>query len=230
MFDRRHACIGQHLLGVVVDELAVDEEVRPVRHNFGTFVGHLLLFRRLDLAHFGHGVDAHARAVDLDLVRVHRRVGDEDLGVLDPLRVPYVELLVQDEPLVQERVLETAAGLLDELDHFQVAGSLEAQHGVHCELGEVVLVVREDLRTQGGACDVHEIALERGIVRLMVHGDSLERHLSHCAGLAVALDDGHGVHLLVDELLGLTQQFTSEHDHRCGAVAHFIVLRLGNVH
>ena len=59
-------------------------------------------------AHLLHGVDAHARAVDLDLVGVHGGVGDQDGRVLDALGLPHADALVQDEALVQERLLPQA--------------------------------------------------------------------------------------------------------------------------
>jgi len=37
--------------------------------------------------HLGHAVHADPGPVDLDLVRVHRRVGDQNLGVLNPPRL-----------------------------------------------------------------------------------------------------------------------------------------------
>ena len=52
----------------------------------------------------GHALGLHPRAVDLDLVRVHGRVGHQDLGILDPLGLPHADLLVQNEALgVRER-------------------------------------------------------------------------------------------------------------------------------
>ena len=42
-------------------------------------------------------------------------------------------------------------------------------------------------------------------------------------------DDGHGVHLLVDQLLGLPQQLARQHYDGCSAVAHLVVLHLGDV-
>lgn len=42
-------------------------------------------------------------------------------------------------------------------------------------------------------------------------------------------DDGHGVHLLVDQLLRLPQQLPREHHHAGGAVAHLVVLHLADV-
>ena len=76
VLDGRDALVAEHLLGVVVDELAVDEEVAAVRGDLLALGSHLRLLRSLDLANLRHGVHPHARAVDLDLVGVHRRVRD----------------------------------------------------------------------------------------------------------------------------------------------------------
>ena len=78
---------------------------------------------RRETTRLGHRVHAHAGAVDLDLVGVHRRVGDENLGVHDALGLPHADLLVQDEALVEKSVAQRAARLLDDLDGLQVAGA-----------------------------------------------------------------------------------------------------------
>lgn len=105
VLDAHTPCLLEQLLRVVVDELPVDEDVAPVLEDVFAFLFHLVAFGRLDLRHLGHGVDAHARAVDLDLVRVHGGVGDQDLGIIHAAGLAHAEALVEDETLVEERVL-----------------------------------------------------------------------------------------------------------------------------
>ena len=76
--------------------------------------------------------------------------------------------------MIEERLLEAAPLDLDDLDGVQAAGALQTQHGVHRELGEVVLVLREDLGGQGGPGDVHQVLSEGSLVRGVVGGGSLE--------------------------------------------------------
>ena len=47
--------------------------------------------------------------------------------------------------LRQQAHPECAARLLDDVDGFQIGTAFEAQHGVHCQLGEVVFIMRQDL-------------------------------------------------------------------------------------
>mmetsp|Transcript_40486 Transcript_40486/g.96218 ORF Transcript_40486/g.96218 Transcript_40486/m.96218 type:complete len:301 (-) Transcript_40486:646-1548(-) len=145
VLDCHHARVRKQLLREVVDQLTVDEAVDAVVDDLLHLVPHLVLLRGLDIRHLLHRLRADPRAVDLNLVRVHGGVGDEDLGILDALRLPDPDLLVQDEPLVQEGLLEGPARALDDLDGLEVRGALQAQHGVHGEGREVVLVLREDL-------------------------------------------------------------------------------------
>ena len=60
--------------------------------------------------------DFHAGGPDLDLVRVHGCVCDEDLCIFEPFWLIYADALVQDEAFVQVAVGELAAGFLDDLD------------------------------------------------------------------------------------------------------------------
>ena len=117
VLDGHDALVGEKLLGVVVDELAVDEHVDVVLADQVHLVLHLLLlgdlwrfsllekcskktYRQLfylNLRDLCDVLHAHARPEDLDLVCVHGGVGDQDLGVLDPLGLVGAGGLVQDE-------------------------------------------------------------------------------------------------------------------------------------
>ena len=58
---------------------------------------HLLLLGELDLGNLAHVVHLHSGAEHLDLVRVHRRVGDQDARVLHALRLVLAGRLVQEK-------------------------------------------------------------------------------------------------------------------------------------
>ena len=83
--------------------------------------------------------------------------------------------LVEDEPLVQERVRQGAARLLQDVDRVQgrrahaVLGTLEAEDRGDGELGEVVAIVRQDLRRQRRSRDAEQRVPERrrGLLRVV---------------------------------------------------------------
>ncbi len=122
-------------------------------------------------------VDLHLdpRPEDLDLVRVHGCVGDEDLGILEALRLVDAELLVEDEALVEIGVGKLAAGLLDDLDVGEIGGASHTQDGVAGEVCEIVPVLREDFGGEGGAGDGEEVFAEARRVFAVVDGVLLER-------------------------------------------------------
>lgn len=98
-------------------------------------------------------------------------VGDQDLGVLDPLGAVDTNLLVQDEAcemlwiessvsqrllnqntasrslrtLIQVTIRQLSSDLFDDLDVIQIGASLQPQHGVYGEVGKVFLVLCENL-------------------------------------------------------------------------------------
>jgi len=51
----------------------------------------------------------------------------------------------------------------------KVAGSLESEHSIHSELGEVILLHVEQLGGQSCAGNVHQVLLELHLVRRVVH-------------------------------------------------------------
>lgn len=76
-------------------------------------------------------------------------VGDHDLDILHAVRAVDADLLVEDEALVEVRVGELAALLLDDLNVVEVGRALQAEDGVDGEFGKVVFVGREDLGREG---------------------------------------------------------------------------------
>ena len=72
--------------------------------------------------------------------------------------------------LIQEGVFERAAGHPGDLDGVEVAALLQPDDGVDRHLGEVVLVLRQDLGAERGAGDVHEVLAEGRLVAAVVLG------------------------------------------------------------
>jgi len=108
------------LLGVVVDEEAVDEDVAAGCEDALDLLAHLLLLGALELGDRRGVLGLGGRAVDLDLVRVHGRVGDQDARPLDAVRLPDARLLGQQEAIVEVALTQGAADLLDEVDLVEV--------------------------------------------------------------------------------------------------------------
>lgn len=162
-----------YLLGEVVDQLPVDEDVDTMLHNLLALLQHALLLSLLDFHNLIHARGLHLAAKDLDLVGVHGRVGNKDLGVLKALGLANADLLLQNEALVEERVLHGAAGLLDNVNRLEIATALQAQDGVDCDARKVLLVLRQNLGAQGGPCNVEEILLELLCLQEKKGGESL---------------------------------------------------------
>ena len=70
---------------------------QKINREEANLVLHLLLLGELDLGDLRHPLHLHPRAEDLDLVRVHRRVGDQDARVLHALRLVLAGRLVQEK-------------------------------------------------------------------------------------------------------------------------------------
>ena len=120
VLDGHDARLREELLRVVVDELAVDEAVDAVADNAANFSLHALLLRGLNLGDLGHAVHAHLGAEDFDLVRVHGRVREENARLAHLLGLADADGLVEDKALLEVRVAQAAARLLDNLDEVQV--------------------------------------------------------------------------------------------------------------
>lgn len=232
--------------------MAIDKAVDLVRGNLFDLLLHLFALGTLNLGNTGGAVNLDAGTKDLDLVSVHGRVSNHDLGVLQASDGIHSKVLVKDKaflcaiafseekekgkssPLVgtvvEVRLVELTSGLLDELDVVQVRVALEAQDRLDAEVGKVVLVLRDNLGAEGRLGDGQELLLEEGWVILKVEC-RLFQGLERCRRRnAVAFDDCLRVHLLAHELFGLAKQLRGKDTNRGRAIANLLILHLGQLY
>jgi len=132
--------VSKILFGEVVDELAIDKAVDAVVEDFFALLTHSVALSGLNLCDLLDGIDLDLGAIDLDLVRVHGGVCDEDLCVLDALWLANTDLLLEDETLLEIRVKKRSSRLFDDVDGVEISASLETQDGVDAQVGKVLLV------------------------------------------------------------------------------------------
>mmetsp|Transcript_35657 Transcript_35657/g.70928 ORF Transcript_35657/g.70928 Transcript_35657/m.70928 type:complete len:377 (+) Transcript_35657:433-1563(+) len=229
MLDGHDAGLFEQLLRVVVDQLAVNENIATVLDNAVDLALHLLLLRLLDLSNRLERVDLHAGAVNLDLVCVHLAIRHQHLAILDDLRHADADLLLEDEALLEEGILQGGAGLFDHLDVVQVVLAVQPEHRVDGQGRKVILLVLQQLRAQGGPRDAQEVLPERLGVLAVVDGQGLELGAGRGQGNPVPFDDDLRVHPLLDELLGVPQQLCCQHHDGSSPIAAFVILCLRDV-
>ena len=110
------------------------------------FFFHFFLFGSFDVGDFFHGVDFHLGAHDFNLILVHGSVGTHDLGIFHASGAAHGDLLLQNKPVAQERVSDASSGFLDYMNVVQVRISVQTQHSIHRQLGEVFFVLSQQFR------------------------------------------------------------------------------------
>merc|ERR1711957_1066363 len=213
-----NALLGKELLGVVVDELSVDENVGLVGQDALHFIEHLLLLGGFNLTNSAHGVDLNFIAHNFDFIVIHGSVGDHNSAVFGGLVASSGDALLEDETIGDEGVSEGTTGLLDNLDVIKVSSSLESHDGLDGEVGELLSIVEEELGGEGGEGDVLEILGERSLIGEMVHRDVVENLLGDGSGSSPSLDDDLGVDFLVDELFSLLEELSSHDGDDSGTI------------
>jgi len=229
VLDDHNALLGKELLGVVVDELSVDENVGLVGQDALHFIEHLLLLGGFNLTNSAHGVDLNFSAHNFDFIVIHGSVGDHNSAVFGGLVASSGDALLEDETIGDEGVSEGTTGLLDNLDVIKVSSSLESHDGLDGEVGELLSIVEEELGGEGGEGDVLEILGERSLIGEMVHRDVVENLLGDGSSSSPSLDDDLGVDFLVDELFSLLEELSSHDGDGGGTISDLLVLSLGDV-
>ena len=97
VLDSHNALVSEQLLWVVVDQLSVDEHVHVVAADHLHLLLHLLFLGELQFRDLRDVLDLDPGAEHFDLVRIHRGVGDQDLGILHSLGLVHPNLLIQQE-------------------------------------------------------------------------------------------------------------------------------------
>ena len=221
--------VSKKLLGIVINELSVNEDVGLVGKDLVNLPLHLELLSLLDLSDLHDGVDLDLRAEDLNLVVVHGRVGDHDARVLSRLFATGRNLLEKNETISEVRVGQRTTGLLDDLDVVKVAGALKAEHGVDGEVGEVVSLRLEKLGRKSGKSNVLEVSSELGVVIKVVEGLVNEDGSGNRTGLSPALNDDLRMDLLSNKHLSLAEELTSKHGDSRGTITNLFVLSARNI-
>lgn len=85
---------------------------------------------------------------------VHRGVGAHDLAILHASGTSHGDVLLQNEPVTEERVSNGSSGLLDDVDVIQIGVTVKTQHGIHGQLGEVLLVLSKELGAQRSSSNI----------------------------------------------------------------------------
>ena len=85
-----------------------------------------------------------------------RQVEDGEVLPHEPLDA-RVQVAGQHEALLQIRVDHCAALFLDDLHHFHVGRASQAHDGVNTQIGEMILVMQHDFRTQCRARNVQQV-------------------------------------------------------------------------
>eukprot|EP00963_Diacronema_lutheri_P005338 scaffold416_cov329-Pavlova_lutheri.AAC.6 len=231
VLDGHDPGVREELLGVVVDELSIDEAGGTGVQYGLALVFHLGLLRCFEVSHLLQALGPDSCAIELELVGVHGGVGDQYLGVFHPFGLSDPRLLVQQEPVIEEGVLEATAWNLDDLYGIQPPFAFEPQDGLHGQLREVDLFLGEDLGGQGGARQLEEILAEPLLIFRMIHGQVCQGFQGHLAGGSIPRHHGHGMQLLFQKQgFRVFEKLSGEHDDGRGSVSHLVVLCFGDVH
>ena len=146
VLDDHDALVRHELLGVVVDELSVDEDSWLVCQDFLDLVGHFFLFSGFELSHGVDGVDLSFDGVNFDFIIVHWGVGDHDFAVLHSSGAAHRDLFLENETLSKERVTELTSCLFDNLDELQVSTVSDLQCSLHTKFSKIFFFLDEKFR------------------------------------------------------------------------------------
>ncbi|KAI3475615.1 hypothetical protein L1887_62957 [Cichorium endivia] len=229
--DGHGACLDKLLETQIVDALGGEDDVGARCEDLAHALEHDLALARADLFQLVGVVDGdvdaevHALLDEVDVEQGDLGVGDARLHGLGGDGA--VEGVAVDEERLARR-LAVRLEHVDRLDRILCLAAridgLDGEHGVDGDLREKVVVGADDLARHAGLCDIDERLLAE---RVDLGGELvLEVFAGLAAGETVSGDDGGGVDLVLDQLVGATEELGGDDDDRGGAVADLLVLLL----
>ncbi len=138
-------------------------------------------------------------------------------------------LLVDDHALDDLGVLDGAADSLLHLHKIGVNAAVsisDHRDRFDNELGQFPFRGLSALAGHGGIGNLLE---HLQVVGLDVDGDPLQDIICLVSGHAIAMCNDRGVHVLLQETLGILQEFARDHHSRRGTIADLVVLGLGDL-
>lgn len=158
---------------------------------------------------------------------------DAHLGVLDLLlHLGVREVLINDNTFNEFGVLDGTTGLGNDLDEIEVDVSTfdigNGEHGFEGKVREVVLALGDDLGSEGGSGALSEVRVVI-FVDVNLSCDFLNLGNRDFASLVKSVRNFEGVDTLVEELLGLVEDSSSEDDNTGGTVTDLVVLGRGEL-
>jgi len=143
------------------------------------------------------------------------------------LHLGMSEVLVNNDTFNEAGVLNGSTGLGENLDEVEVdIAALEVsnvQNSLHGQVGKVILALADDLGAEsGGGALTEEVIVVLGDVELL--RDFVNALAGNLASEIETISDLERVNTLVEQLLGLLKDGTSQHNDTSGAIADFIIL------
>ena len=225
VLDRHNLVLGKQGFRKVVNQLSIDKDVATVSNDLFDLVFHFSFLRLFDFRNLVQTVYLDTAAIDLDLVRVHAGVGQEDLAVFQPFGLANSDRLFQQESFFQITVSEGASRQFNDLHVIQIPASLQAFHGRDTQFGKMLLFRVDQLGRERRRRNLYQI-----VSGDILCGTSIERPFGHARRQSPSGADGLWMDpLLQEQVFGFTQQFSAQDGDRRGSVANLVVLDLAHV-
>jgi hypothetical protein len=143
------------------------------------------------------------------------------------LHLGMSEVLVNNDTFNEAGVLNGSTGLGENLDEVEVdIAALEVsnvQNSLHGQVGKVILALADDLGAEsGGGALTEEVIVVLGDVELL--RDFVNALGCNLASEIETISDLERVNNLVEQLLGLLKDGTSQHNDTSGTITDFIIL------
>ena len=116
MLDGHDSMFCKYFLWIIVNELAVDENINSMVTDANTLCCHFLLLSDFNFGHFCQTGNFDTRAIDLDLIGVHCCVSDHHLGIFHAPRLTNPYFFIKHKAFCKVRITKRATRLLDQLN------------------------------------------------------------------------------------------------------------------
>mmetsp|Transcript_19598 Transcript_19598/g.28934 ORF Transcript_19598/g.28934 Transcript_19598/m.28934 type:complete len:354 (-) Transcript_19598:412-1473(-) len=198
MFNGHNTVLSKDGLGKVVNELTVNENVCSMSNNLLTLLTHLVLLCLFNLRHLIHGINLDTTSINFDLISIHGRIGNKDLGILYALWLSNTNLLIHQKTIFKVGIFQLSSSLFEDLDMIQIIRSLQSHDRVDGQGCKVSLFMRQQFGRKSGSSNPHQVSTEQVIILTIIDSTVFQCLFGKISGDSPSSSNGLRVDPLID--------------------------------
>lgn len=226
VLDDHYTFLRKELLGVVVNKLTINEDIRFVVQNFLDFHFHFFFLSCLNFGNFIHRINLNFWAMNFNFIIVHGSVCNKNSRILFQFRASNTDWLFKNKTFVKIGILNRTTWFLNNFNVVQIILASKSPHSLNSKLCKVLFVLIKELWTESRSRNIHKILSKQLFIILVISCAFSKLIMSNLHCKPISSNDCLRMHKCLKQLLRLTTKLSSKNGNSGCSIPNFLILRL----